>query len=69
MKQEMMGWQCDQLNYMLIICTSLKTENHASTTSLNFLQAGCSYWCATNSVKVLKARKSSGNRQEICLYL
>jgi len=38
MKQqnEMMGWQQRQLNHMHIICTSLQTDNHASTSSLNF---------------------------------
>ena len=38
--------------YMYI---SLQTDNHASTASLNFLQAGCSSWRPTNSVKALKA--------------
>jgi len=36
MKQEMMGWQWHQLDHMQIICTSLHTDNHASTSSLNF---------------------------------
>jgi len=54
MKQEM-GWQWHQLDYMQIICTSLKTNNDASTSSLKFSQAGCSYWRPTNSVKALKA--------------
>jgi len=36
MKQEMMGWQWHQLDHMQIICTSLQTDNHASTSSLNF---------------------------------
>jgi len=40
MKQEMMGWQWHQLDHMPIICTSLQTDNYASTSSLNFLQAG-----------------------------
>ena len=31
-----MGWQWHQLNHMQIICTSLQTDNHASTSSLNF---------------------------------
>jgi len=39
MKQEIMGWQWHQLDYIQIICTSLHTDNHASTLSLNFLQA------------------------------
>jgi len=40
---------------MQIICTSLQTDNHASISSLSCLQAGCSSWCPTNSVKALKA--------------
>jgi len=36
MKQEMMWWQWHQLDHMQIICTSLQTDNHASTSSLNF---------------------------------
>jgi len=31
MKQEMMGWHWHQLDHMQIICTSLQTDNHAST--------------------------------------
>jgi len=41
---------------MQIICTLIQADNHASTLSLNFLQAGCSTWCPTNSVKALKAK-------------
>jgi len=41
MKQEMTGWQWHQLDRMQINCTSLQTDNHASTSSLNFLQAEC----------------------------
>jgi len=36
LKQEMTGWQWHQLDHMQIICTSLQTDNHASTSSLNF---------------------------------
>ena len=46
-----MGWQWHQLDHMQIICTSLKTDNQASTSPLSFLQAGCPSWCQTNSVK------------------
>jgi len=53
MKQEIMGWQWHQLDHMQIICTLLQTDNHAGTSSLNFLQAGCSSWCRTNSDKAL----------------
>jgi len=33
-----MGWQWHQLDHMQIICTTLQTDNHASTPSLNFLR-------------------------------
>jgi len=36
MKQEMMGWQWHQPDHMHIICTSLHTDNHASTSPLSF---------------------------------
>jgi len=36
MKQEMMGWQWQQMDHMQIICTSLQTDNHASTSPLSF---------------------------------
>ena len=36
MKQEITGWQWHQLDHMQIMCTSLQTDNHASTSSLNF---------------------------------
>jgi len=47
MKQEKMEWQWHQLDNMQIMCTSLQTDNHASSRVLNFLQTGC----PTNSVK------------------
>ena len=47
-------WQWHQLGHMQV-CTSLKTDNHASTPPLCFLQAGCPYCRSTNSVKALKA--------------
>jgi len=34
MKQEMMGWQLHQLDHMQIICTSIQTDNHTSTSPL-----------------------------------
>ena len=55
MKQEMMGWQWHQLKHMQITCCSPQTDNCVSTTSLGFLEAGCSSWHPTNSVKGLKA--------------
>jgi len=61
LKQEMIGWQWRQLDYMQIICTTLQRYSHASTPSLIFLRAGCSSSRPTNSVKALKARS-----QEYC---
>jgi len=37
------------------VCTSLQTDNHASTPPLSLLQAGCPSCRPTNSVKALKA--------------
>jgi len=39
---EVMKWQWHQLDYMQIICTSLQTGNHTSTSSRNFLRIRCS---------------------------
>jgi len=61
----MMGWQWHQLDHTQIICISLQTDNHASTSPLSFLQAGCPSCCPTNSVKALKevkAMKVSGGQ-------
>jgi len=49
-----------QLGHMQI-CTSLRTNNHASTPPLIFLQAGCPSCRPTNSVKALKALKQCNN--------
>jgi len=46
-------WQWHQLGYMQV-CTSLKTDNHASTPPLSFLQAGCPSCRPTISIKALK---------------
>ena len=48
-------WQWHQLGHMQV-CTSLQTDNHASTPPLTFLQAGCSSCRPTDSVKALKAK-------------
>jgi len=47
-------WHWHQLGHIQL-CTSLQTDNHASTPSLSFLQAGCPSCRPTNSVKALKA--------------
>ena len=45
------------------VCTLLQTDNHASTSPLSFLQAGCPSCRPTNSVKALKAK-----RMELCIW-
>ena len=50
-------WQWHQLGHMQV-CTSLQTDNHASTPPLSFLQARCPSCRPTNSVKALKAHVS-----------
>jgi len=47
-------WQWHQLGHMQV-CTSHQTGNHASTSPLIFLQAGCPSCRPTNSIKALKA--------------
>ena len=48
-------WQWLQLGHMQV-CTSFQTDNHAITSPLRFLQAGCPSCRPTNSVKALKAK-------------
>jgi len=55
LEQKMMGWQWHQLDRMQIICASLQTDNHASSSPLSFYMmpflppnqqcpsTGCSY--------------------------
>jgi len=45
-------WQWYQLGHMQV-CTSIQTDNHASTPPLSFLQAGCPSCRLTNSIKAL----------------
>jgi len=45
------------------VCTSLQTDNHASTPPLSFLQAGCPSCRPTNSVKALKANHTHTIRE------
>jgi len=49
---EVMGWQWHQLDHMQIICTSLQTGNHTSTSPLSFYRPDA---CRPiNSIKALK---------------
>ena len=51
-------WQWHQLGRVQV-CTSLQTDNNASTPPLSFLQAGCPSCHPTNSVKALKEKGPS----------
>jgi len=61
-------WQWHQLGHMQV-CTSLQTDNHASTPLLSFLQAGCPSCHPTNSVKALKAASASNEYKSMCLFV
>jgi len=52
----MMGWQWHQLDHMQIICTSLQTDNHASTSPLSFYRLDATPFLPPNSIKALKAQ-------------
>ena len=61
-------WQWHQLGRMQV-CTSLQADNHASTPTTQFLQAGCPSCRPTNSVKSLKAQVVEDNRRKIRRHL
>ena len=50
-------WQWHQLGHMQV-CTSLQTDNHASTPPLSFLQARCLSCHPTSSIKALMSHTS-----------
>jgi len=61
-------WQWHKLGHMQV-CTSLQTDNHASTSPLSFLQAGCPSCRPTNSVKALKAQQTQTDTQTMeCIH-
>jgi len=53
------------------VCTTLQTDNHASTPTLSSLQAGCPSCRPTNSIKALKATvlEEAGRKTVGCLSL
>jgi len=61
-------WQWHQLGYMQV-CTSLQTDNHASTPPHSFLQAGCPSCRPTNSIKALKANNKGAILKSWMLHL
>jgi len=57
-------WQWHQLDHMQV-CTSLQTDNHASTPPLSFFTGRMLFCRPTNSVKALKAKKIDIHTSEI----
>jgi len=57
-------WQWHQLSHMQV-CTSLQTDNHASTPPLSFLKAAFPSCHPTNSVNALKAVPLDTDKQQI----
>jgi len=41
------------MGYKTVVVMVVQTDNNASTSSLNFLQAGCSSWRPTNSCNLV----------------
>ena len=60
-------WQWHQLGHIQV-CTSLQTDNHASTPPLSFLQAGCPSCRPTNSVEALKAKHPVISNMKITIH-
>ena len=56
------GWQWHQLDHMQTICTSLQTDSHTNTSSLNFYRPDAVPDPPTNSVKALTAQYDAGAR-------
>jgi len=54
-----MGWQWHQMDHIQIICTSLQTDNHTSTSPLSFYRLDT--LPAANSVKATLPN-TTGNR-------
>jgi len=69
-KQEMIGWRWHQLHHMQTICTKLRTDNHASNSSLNFLRARCFSWHPTNGVKAMKVLSARPHQhiRHVCVF-
>jgi len=66
-QQTVSGRQWHPLGDMQV-CTSLQTDNHASTPPLSFLQAGCPSCRPTNSVRALMAYETQQKTQPYAIH-
>jgi len=48
-----------QLDHMQIVCTSLQTDNHASTSSFNFLQARCLFLTPNQQSQITEGKSKT----------
>ena len=54
------------ISWAICVCTLFQTDNHASTSPLSFLQAGCPSCHPTNSIKALKAYAFTALFNKLC---
>ena len=64
LEQEMMRWQWHQLEHTQIICTSLQTDNHASTSPLSFYRTDA---LPAAQPTVSKHRREKAQKRELSL--
>jgi len=58
----MMGWQWHQLNHMQIICTSLQTDNHASTPPLSFFTGRMPFLAPKQQCQGIEGNNNDNNK-------
>jgi len=59
-----MGWQWHQLVHMQIICTTLQTDNHASTQSLNFFTGRMLFLTPNQQCQSTEGRRDLGGLEK-----
>jgi len=64
--EQMMGWQWHQLDHMQIICTSLQTDNHTSTSPLSFYRPDA---LPAAQPTASKHWRHSAKFRHICVYV
>jgi len=66
MNQETMRWQWHQLDHMQIVCTSLQTVNHASTSSLHFFTGRMLFLMPNQQYQSIKGKIVAALQQKNC---